>query len=80
VLIVIGDPQLVKFTVPTFLQLYSISKRVLGRWLTEKILRATVFGQFAGGVDEKDTLVTVQKHAKRNISSIWNYSTEQDIE
>lgn len=71
---------LIKFTVPTFLQLYSISKRVLGRWLTEKILRATVFGQFAGGVDEKDTLATVQKHAKRNISSIWNYSTEQDIE
>ena len=43
------------------------------------MLRATVFGQFAGGVDEEDSVKTVERLAQRNISSIWNYSIEQDV-
>ena len=38
-----------------------------------------MFGQFAGGTDETDTAKTVEKLAQRNISSIWNYSIEQDV-
>ena len=60
-------------------QLYNLSRKLLGRWITGKLLRATVFGQFAGGVDEEDSVKTVERLAQRNISSIWNYSIEQDV-
>ncbi len=61
------------------LQLYGISKRLLGRWLTEKLMRATVFGHFAGGKDVEETAQTVRRLAGRGISSIWQYCIEQDI-
>ena len=61
------------------LQLYQLSKRILGRWLTEKVLRASVFGQFAGGMSETDTKRVVRKLADNGISSIWFFSNERDL-
>ena len=62
-----------------YLQLYQLSKRILGQWLTEKVLRASVFGQFAGGVSETDTEKVVRKLVDKGISSIWFFSIERDL-
>lgn len=57
-----------------------MSKRILGDWLTGKILKATVLGQFAGGLDEVDTEAMVKRLAARNISTIWFFSIERNLE
>lgn len=62
------------------MQLYHFSKRVFGSWLTGKLLRSTAFGQFAGGVSETETEEVVKNLAERNISSIWFFSVERDLE
>ena len=61
------------------LQLYHLSKRLLGEWMTEKLLRASVLSQFAGGVNEAESEVVVRKLASHGISSIWFYSDEKDL-
>jgi hypothetical protein len=53
---------------------------VFGEWLTEKIWTATLLGQFTGGVDEKAVEEMVRKLATRNISTIWFFSIERDLE
>lgn len=63
-----------------FPQLYHFSKRFLGIWLTERFLKATVFGQFAGGLDEAEVKKVVCKLAQRKISSIVFFSIERDLE
>ena len=62
------------------MQLYKLSKRLLGSWMTEKLLRASVFSQFTGGVDEAESEGVVRKLADHGISSIWFYSDEKDLE
>ena len=52
---------------------------MFGGWLTGKLLKATAFGQFAGGLDEAATQEVVLKLAKRNISSIWFFCIERDL-
>ena len=60
--------------------MYNISRRVFGVRLTEKLLRMTVFGQFAGGLDERDSERTVRQLADKGVSSIWFYSVDTDLE
>jgi hypothetical protein len=61
------------------LTLYGISRRLLGRRLTERLLRASVAGQFLGGFSEEEAGRVADTLAARNICSAWNFSTEQDI-
>ena len=60
-------------------QLFSIGQKLLGKRLFESLMRSTVFGQFAGGVDEADAAKTCAKLSRKGISSVWQYSVEQDI-
>ncbi len=57
-----------------------MSKKYLGLPVTKGLLRATVFGQFAGGLTERECQRTVERLAEAGVSSIWNYSTERDLE
>eukprot|EP00731_Ephydatia_muelleri_P022552 Em0015g135a len=61
------------------LKLFSVAQRLLGERLFESLLRGTVFGQFAGGVDEEDAAKTCAKLSRKGISSVWQYSVEQDV-
>ena len=56
-----------------------MSKSLLGLRLTERLLRATVGGQFLGGFSEEETARVADTLATRNICSLWNYSVEQDL-
>ena len=60
-------------------QLYHLSKCILGSWLTERLLKMSVFGQFAGGLDERDAEASVLRLAEQKIFSIWFFSIERDI-
>ena len=48
--------------------------------MTEKVLKVTVFGQFIGGLDERESRKTVRHLADQGVCSIWNYSVEKDLE
>ncbi|KAL5477160.1 hypothetical protein EMCRGX_G023912 [Ephydatia muelleri] len=61
------------------LKLFSVAQKLLGERLFESLLRGTVFGQFAGGVDEEDAAKTCAKLSRKGISSVWQYSVEQDV-
>ena len=61
-------------------QYYDLAKRYIGPVVTEKALRATVFGQFVGGINEREAKRTVRRLADAGVSSIWNYSTEKDLQ
>ena len=60
-------------------QLFSVGQKLLGKRLFESLMRSTVFGQFAGGVDEADAAKTCAKLSRKGISSVWQYSVEQDM-
>ena len=60
-------------------QLYNVSNKILGRQLTQKLLRATVAGQFLGGFSEGEAGRVADTLATRKVCSIWNYSIEQDL-
>ena len=63
----------------THAQLFSVAQKLLGEKLFESLMRRTVFGQFAGGVDEEDAAKTCAKLSRKGISSVWQYSVEQDV-
>lgn len=67
---------------PVFLisQYYELSKKLLGPKVTESVLKATVFGQFAGGLNERETRGVAMRLAEAGVSSIWNYCIEKDLE
>jgi len=53
---------------------------MLGPSVTEKVLKATVFGQFAGGLNERECRRAVMRLADSGVSSIWFYSIEKDLQ
>jgi hypothetical protein len=61
------------------LTLYNVSKRLLGVGMTRRLLKMSIGGQFLGGFSEDEARGVAQKIASRNICSIWNFSTEQDL-
>ena len=42
-------------------------------------MKATVFGQFAGGATVAETVKVVRKLAVHGVSTIWFFSDEKDI-
>ena len=47
--------------------------------MSERLLRITLLGQFAGGLDERDCKTTVLRLAEQNVSSLWFFSIERDV-
>src|SRR5690606_7942677 len=42
----------------------------------EKLIRATVFDHFCGGVNERDCLPVIDRMYKKGVSSVLDYSVE----
>ena len=47
--------------------------------MTERLLRATVAGQFLGGFSEEEAAGVAENLASKNICSLWAYSNEIDL-
>lgn len=61
------------------LQLYGVSRKLLGARFTNLLLKKTVAGQFLGGFSEDEAKVVAKINAANHMSTAWNYSIEQDL-
>ena len=55
------------------------SKRILGRSLFNRLMKATVYGQFVAGEDLPALRPTVKRFRDQGIRSILDYAVEDDV-
>jgi len=60
--------------------LLAASRRVIGNYLTDAVLRHTMFAHFCGGEDAESIKPTVAALAAQGVGSILDYAAESDIE
>lgn len=56
------------------------SYSVLGKGITNAVLRQTFFGHFCGGVDGEDIQPTIRALRQRGVGSILDYAAEADVQ
>jgi len=56
-----------------------ISRKLLGRTLFEKMMKASFYGQFVAGEDSIRIRPLVEKNMSFGVKSILDYSVEMDI-
>ena len=69
----------IDFIVDNNKQLLNIGRRILGRTLFNKLMKATIYGQFVGGEDKIDIQGTISKNMAFGVKSILDYSAEEDM-
>jgi proline dehydrogenase len=60
--------------------LLSLTRKLLGSYLTDAVLRTTMFAHFCGGESADSIKPTVDALASQGIGSILDYAAESDIE
>ncbi|EDV23248.1 uncharacterized protein TRIADDRAFT_1010, partial [Trichoplax adhaerens] len=55
------------------------SRSLLGRTLFDKLMRATIYGQFVAGENRTEIMTKIHKMADCGVSPILDYATEEDI-
>lgn len=60
--------------------LLKISRKLLGKTLFTKLMRATFYGHFVAGEDQNDIRPKVENMMKYGVKSILDYSAEEDLE
>lgn len=63
----------------THLQLMELSKKVLGQWLFEKLMKMTFYGQFVAGEDHNAIKPLIQKNQAFGVGAVLDYSVEEDL-
>ena len=69
----------IDFVVDNNKQLLNFGRRVLGRRLFNRLMKATIYGQFVGGEDKVDIQSTITKNMAFGVKSILDYSAEEDM-
>lgn len=59
-------------------RLLSISRRLLGGWIVDKALKATLYGHFCAGEDQERIRPVLQRLEKAGVGSILDYVAEAD--
>lgn len=62
------------------LKIIDLSRKLLGKRLFILAMKATVYGHFVGGEDEKALLPTTTKLKRYGVKCILDYSVEQDVD
>jgi len=60
-------------------QLLKLARRLLGRYLFERLMKATFYGHFVAGEDVARIRPLVQRNMSFGVKSILDYSVEKDI-
>ena len=60
-------------------QIMKISRKLLGKWLFEKLMKMTVYGQFVAGEDMQSIQAVVDRNIQYGVKSILDYCAEKDI-
>ena len=67
------------FTKILYWQLMKLGKKLLGKRLFKMLMKATFYGQFVAGEDQKDIMPTITRMRSFGVKSILDYSAEEDI-
>eukprot|EP00061_Rhincodon_typus_P007332 g28929.t1 len=59
--------------------LINLSRFLLGKWLFEKVMTMTFYGQFVAGKDQDDIKPLIQHYRSFGVGSILDYSVEEDL-
>ncbi|XP_061149558.1 proline dehydrogenase 1, mitochondrial [Syngnathus typhle] len=60
-------------------ELMDLSKKVLGKWLFEKMMKMTFYGQFVAGEDHNAIKPLIQKNQVFGVGAVLDYSVEEDL-
>ncbi|XP_053135765.1 proline dehydrogenase 1, mitochondrial isoform X2 [Hemicordylus capensis] len=64
---------------PSSRKLMSVSRKLLGQWLFEKLMKMTFYGQFVAGEDQEAIKPLVRRHRACGVGSVLDYSVEEDL-
>uniref|UniRef100_A0AAQ4Q352 Proline dehydrogenase n=1 Tax=Gasterosteus aculeatus aculeatus TaxID=481459 RepID=A0AAQ4Q352_GASAC len=64
---------------PAALQLMDLSRKVLGQWMFEKLMKMTFYGQFVAGEDHNSIKPLIQKNQAFGVGAVLDYSVEEDL-
>lgn len=56
-----------------------LSKKVLGQWMFEKMMKMTFYGQFVAGEDHNAIKRLIQKNQAFGVGAVLDYSVEEDL-
>nr|XP_020474237.1 proline dehydrogenase 1, mitochondrial-like [Monopterus albus] len=60
-------------------ELMELSKKVLGRWMFEKLMKMTFYGQFVAGEDHESIRPLIRKNRAFGVGAVLDYSVEEDL-
>uniref|UniRef100_A0A665U3B1 Proline dehydrogenase n=1 Tax=Echeneis naucrates TaxID=173247 RepID=A0A665U3B1_ECHNA len=60
-------------------ELMELSKKLLGQWMFEKIMKMTFYGQFVAGEDHNSIKPLIQKNQAFGVGAVLDYSVEEDL-
>lgn len=60
-------------------ELIDLSRKVLGQWLFEKMMKMTFYGQFVAGEDHNSIKPLVRKNEAFGVGAVLDYSVEEDL-
>ncbi|XP_024413223.2 proline dehydrogenase 1, mitochondrial isoform X1 [Desmodus rotundus] len=60
-------------------QLLHLTRRLLGQWLFNKLMKMTFYGQFVAGEDQESIRPVIQHNRAFGVGSILDYGVEEDL-
>ncbi|XP_022050320.1 proline dehydrogenase 1, mitochondrial [Acanthochromis polyacanthus] len=60
-------------------ELMDLSKKLLGQWMFEKVMKMTFYGQFVAGEDHNSIKPLIQKNQAFGVGAVLDYSVEEDL-
>ncbi|XP_040914294.1 proline dehydrogenase 1, mitochondrial [Toxotes jaculatrix] len=60
-------------------ELMELSKKVLGQWVFEKLMKMTFYGQFVAGEDHNSIKPLIHKNQAFGVGAVLDYSVEEDL-
>ncbi|XP_030291941.1 proline dehydrogenase 1, mitochondrial isoform X2 [Sparus aurata] len=69
----------IDFLVEKNKELMDLSKKVLGQWMFEKMMKMTFYGQFVAGEDHNAIKPLIQKNQAFGVGAVLDYSVEEDL-
>ncbi|XP_074545775.1 proline dehydrogenase 1, mitochondrial [Halichoeres trimaculatus] len=60
-------------------ELMDLSRKVLGQWMFEQMMKMTFYGQFVAGEDHNSIKPLIQKNQAFGVGAVLDYSVEEDL-
>lgn len=57
----------------------SLSRKILGQQLFEKLMKMTFYAQFVAGEDQEAIKPLIQRNQSFGVGSVLDYSVEEDL-